>query len=145
MTRYDKDDWTEITKLANTAPFDLIELNLSCPHGMTELGMGRACGENPEMVKNIAKWVSEVSRVPVIIKVTPNYSYADEIAKAAYDGGAWGVCMTNTYPALMDPKPDGDPWPAVGEKKHVAFGGATGSFLRPIALRKCTETALTVP
>ena len=28
----------------------MIELNLSCPHGMNEKGMGRACGEDPEVV-----------------------------------------------------------------------------------------------
>ena len=40
-------------KCKNDGHFDLLELNLSCPHGMTELGMGRACGENPEVVKEI--------------------------------------------------------------------------------------------
>ncbi len=61
----------------------MIELNLSCPHGMVEHGMGRACGENKEMVKNISKWVTEVSNCPVIVKITPNYAYAEDIALAA--------------------------------------------------------------
>jgi len=145
MARFDKNDWIEITEMANTAPFDLVELNLSCPHGMTELGMGRACGENPAMVKQITEWVVSVSRVPVIIKITPNYGYADELAKAARDGGAAAVCMTNTMPSLMDPNPEGIPWPAVGEKQHVAYGGATGSVLRPFALKKASEVAKAVP
>jgi len=145
MARFDKDDWIEITELANTAPFDLVELNLSCPHGMTELGMGRACGENPAMVKQITEWVVSKSRVPVIIKITPNYGYSDELAKAARDGGAAAVCMTNTMPSLMDPSPLGVPWPAVGEQQHVAYGGATGAVLRPFALKKASEVAKAVP
>jgi len=145
MARYIKEDWIEITKMANEAPFDLVELNLSCPHGMTELGMGRACGEDPEMVKNISQWVSSISKVPVIVKITPNYGYSDEIAQAAKDGGAQAVCMTNTMPSLMDPTADGTPWPAVGDSKHVAYGGATGSVLRPFALKKASEVAKSVP
>ena len=57
MCGFNKDDWIELTKMTNTAPFDMIELNLSCPHGMTEKGMGRACGEDPEIVEEITKWV----------------------------------------------------------------------------------------
>ncbi len=45
--------------------------------------MGRACGEDPEMVKNIASWVTEVTKKPVFVKVTPNWAYADEISLAA--------------------------------------------------------------
>jgi dihydropyrimidine dehydrogenase (NADP+) len=44
-------------------------------------------------------------------------------------------------PSLMDPNPDGTPWPAVGVKKETAFGGAAGSVLRPFALKKCAEVA----
>jgi len=50
---------------------------------MTETGMGRACGENPQMVEDISRWVSEISNCPVFIKITPNYAYADELALAA--------------------------------------------------------------
>jgi len=145
MARFEKEDWVEITEMANTAPFDLIELNLSCPHGMTDLGMGRACGEDPAMVKQITEWVVSVSRVPVIVKITPNYGYTDELAKAAKEGGASAVCTTNTMPSLMDPNPEGIPWPAVGDQQHVAYGGATGSILRPFALKKTSEVAKNVP
>jgi len=57
MAGHNKEDWFKLTDLADSASFDLIELNLSCPHGMTEKGMGRACGENPDMVKEITEWV----------------------------------------------------------------------------------------
>ncbi len=51
MCGFNKDDWIELVTYANTAPFDAYELNLSCPHGMNEKGMGRACGEDPAIVK----------------------------------------------------------------------------------------------
>lgn len=51
MCGYNKEDWVELTKMSNKAPFDMLELNLSCPHGMTDKGMGRACGEDPVIVE----------------------------------------------------------------------------------------------
>lgn len=41
----------------------------------------------------------------------------------------------------MDPKPNMDPYPAVGPQKQTFFGGACGSILRPIALRVATNIA----
>lgn len=34
MASYDKDDWTNIAKMAEESGADALELNLSCPHGM---------------------------------------------------------------------------------------------------------------
>ena len=41
----------------------------------------------------------------------------------------------------MDPEPSMDPYPAVGKNKHVYYGGAAGSVLRPIALRVASTIA----
>ena len=53
MAGFNKEDWIELVTMSNEAPFDAYELNLSCPHGMNEKGMGRACGEDPVIVKQI--------------------------------------------------------------------------------------------
>jgi len=45
MCGYDEADWTELAKMAEAAGADALELNLSCPHGMGERGMGSACGQ----------------------------------------------------------------------------------------------------
>jgi dihydropyrimidine dehydrogenase (NADP+) len=100
MCGFKKEDWQELTRYANTAPFDMYELNLSCPHGMNEKGMGRACGEDPEVLGQITRWVREVTDKPLIIKITPNYGYAETLAQAALDNGAQAVTLTNTMPGL---------------------------------------------
>lgn len=46
MCSYNKEDWQELTKIAVAAGPDALELNLSCPHGMGERGMGLACGQD---------------------------------------------------------------------------------------------------
>lgn len=45
MCAYNENDWTLLTGLACDAGADALELNLSCPHGMGESGMGLACGQ----------------------------------------------------------------------------------------------------
>lgn len=80
MAGYSKEDWEELVGLASKAGFDALELNLSCPHGMNEKGMGRACGEDPDMVREITKWAVGSTHLPVIIKITPNYGEAEALA-----------------------------------------------------------------
>lgn len=43
MCSYNKEDWTELAQKAEQAGAQALELNLSCPHGMGESGMGLAC------------------------------------------------------------------------------------------------------
>ena len=45
MCGYDENDWTILAKMAAESGADALELNLSCPHGMGEKGMGLACGQ----------------------------------------------------------------------------------------------------
>lgn len=45
MCTYDKDEWVELSTKAEKAGAHALELNLSCPHGMGESGMGLACGQ----------------------------------------------------------------------------------------------------
>ena len=65
MASFNKEDWQELAIGSCKAGADMLELNLSCPHGMGERGMGLACGQDPEMVRTITSWVCEVSTVPV--------------------------------------------------------------------------------
>lgn len=145
MCGFNKEDWIELTKMTNKAPFDMIELNLSCPHGMTEKGMGRACGEDPEIMEQITRWVVENTHLPVFVKITPNYGESVDLALAAKKAGARGVTLTNTLPGLYDPRPSGVPQQSVGAKQNTAFGGTTGTVLRPYALRKTAEVAKVFP
>ncbi|XP_048018257.1 dihydropyrimidine dehydrogenase [NADP(+)] isoform X2 [Megalobrama amblycephala] len=46
MCGYNQADWTVLAKMAEDSKADALELNLSCPHGMGERGMGLACGQH---------------------------------------------------------------------------------------------------
>lgn len=132
-------DWDELTEMCNEAGFDFLELNLSCPHGMPEKEMGRACSEHPDTVEKITKWVVAKAKMPVFIKLTPNSTINEEISRRVKSAGGLGVSATNTMTSLMDPLGDGKPYPRVGEKNLVNYGGAAGSIIRPISLRIASE------
>ena len=53
MCSYNEADWTELAIMAEKAGADALELNLSCPHGMGERGMGLACGQVNLYIINI--------------------------------------------------------------------------------------------
>lgn len=145
MCSYNKSDWMELSKMAEASGADALELNLSCPHGMGERGMGLACGQDPELVRNICRWVRQAVQVPFFAKLTPNVTDIVSIARAAKEGGADGVTATNTVSGLMGLRADGTPWPAVGTEKRTTYGGVSGTAIRPIALRAVTSIARALP
>lgn len=58
MCSYNEEDWRELASRSEKAGADALELNLSCPHGMGERGMGLACGQvrlDMREVKLVAK------------------------------------------------------------------------------------------
>lgn len=145
MCSYDEADWTELAKRAEAAGAQILELNLSCPHGMGESGMGLACGQDPVLVHDIAKWVRAAVKVPFFIKLTPNITDIVSIAKAAYEGGADGVTAINTISGLMSVNADGVAWPNVGNDKRSTYGGVSGNATRPVALRAISAVGNALP
>jgi len=119
--------------MATASGADGLELNLSCPHGMGERGMGLACGQDAELVRNICIWVKSATDIPFFAKLTPNVTDITKIAKAAQDGGATGVTAINTISGLMGLSSQGNPWPGVGKEKRTTYGGVSGSATRPVA------------
>ena len=146
MAAFKKEDWTHLAKNACDAGAHALELNLSCPHGMGEKGMGLACGQDPEMVETILGWVTEVAGdVPVFAKLTPNVTDIVQIAMAAQRGGAAGVTATNTVSGLMGLEADATAWPAIGSEKRTTYGGMSGNMIRPIALAAVARIAKAMP
>ena len=64
--------WADILPLVEATGADGIELNFGCPHGMPERGMGAAVGQVPEYVEMVTRWCKTHSKLPVIVKLTPN-------------------------------------------------------------------------
>jgi dihydropyrimidine dehydrogenase (NAD+) subunit PreA len=132
--------WKKILPLVEDTGADGIELNFGCPHGMSERGMGSAVGQVPEYVEMVARWCKQQTRMPVIVKLTPNITDIRFPARASKQGGADAVSLINTIKSIMAidldkmaPSPDTD--------GKGTFGGFCGPAVKPIALSMISEIA----
>lgn len=121
------DEFVYVAKtLENLA--DGFELNLSCPHAK---GYGMVLGQDSEIVEQITRAVCQITKKPVIAKLTPNTGNNSEIARAAMRAGAYGLSLINTVgPGYWEV--DGNP---VLTNK---VGGLSGAGILPIGL-KCVR------
>jgi dihydropyrimidine dehydrogenase (NAD+) subunit PreA len=108
-------------------------LNYGCPHGMSERGMGSAVGQVPEYCEKITRWVMEVAKIPVIVKLTPNISDITMPARAVVAAGANAVSLINTLNSIIGVDLDTlEITPSIGGKG--GHGGYAGPAVKPIAL-----------
>ncbi len=140
MVPCDEQSWKSILPMVEDTGADAVELNFGCPHGMSERGMGSAVGQVPEYIEMVARWVKQHSRLPCIVKLTPNITDIRHPARAAFRGGADAVSLINTINSitsidldLMAPTPTVD-----GKGTH---GGYCGPAVKPIALNMVAEIA----
>jgi dihydropyrimidine dehydrogenase (NAD+) subunit PreA len=135
-----EDSWKRILKDVEETGADGVELNFGCPHGMSERGMGAAVGQVPDYVEMVTRWCKQHSRMPVIVKLTPNVTNILGPARAAVRGGADAVSLINTVNSIIAVDLDAmAPVPVVGGKG--THGGYCGPAVKPIALNMVAEIA----
>lgn len=133
MVESTREAWHDIVRRAEDTGCDGLELNFGCPHGMNERGMGSAVGQVPEYTEMITAWAREATRLPLIVKLTPNVTDIRQGARAARRGGADAISLINTINSIIGvdldtfaPKPQ-----VAGRGTH---GGYCGPAIKPIAL-----------
>jgi dihydropyrimidine dehydrogenase (NAD+) subunit PreA len=138
MFPMDREVWVKHLAAIEATGADGIELNLGCPHGMSERGMGSAMGQQPDLIEIVTRWCKEITRLPVLVKLTPNITNIVPAALAAKRGGADAVSLINTINSIMSidldrmaPRPTID-----GKGSH---GGYCGPAVKPIALHMVGE------
>jgi len=140
MVPCEEECWRGILSEVEDTGADGVELNFGCPHGMSERGMGSAVGQVPDYIEMVTRWCKAHTRMPVIVKLTPNVTDIRRPARAALQGGADAVSLINTVNSItgvdldrMSPEPMID-----GKGTH---GGYCGPAVRPIALNMVAEIA----
>jgi dihydroorotate dehydrogenase (NAD+) catalytic subunit len=109
-----------------------LELNVSCPnvtHGGIEFGT------DAKTLEDLVAAVRAHTRLPIIVKLTPNATDFGELARAAETGGADGLSAINTLTGLAVR-------PALIDGQLVATtvrGGLSGPAIKPVALRCVAE------
>jgi dihydropyrimidine dehydrogenase (NAD+) subunit PreA len=140
MVPCEEESWKAILKVVEETECDGVELNFGCPHGMSERGMGSAVGQVPEYIEMVARWCKAHTRMPVIVKLTPNITDVRKPARAAKQGGADAVSLINTINSITAVNLDTfSPEPSIdGKGSH---GGYCGPAVKPIALSMVSEIA----
>ena len=130
------DEYVEVAARINELEkIPAIELNISCPN--VKQG-GMAFGTNPATATEVTAAVRKVYKKDLIVKLSPNVTSIQEIAKAVVDGGADMVSLINT---LLGMAID------AGTRKPVLStitGGLSGPAIKPVALRMVWQVSKAV-
>lgn len=128
-----EEEWREMVARSEEAGADGLELNFGCPHGMCERGMGSAVGQEPRVNEAITRMVRGLTKLPVIVKLTPNVHDIRPHGMASQRGGAHAVSLINTVKSIVGVDLDRfSPLPVV--ESNGTNGGYSGPAVKPIAL-----------
>ncbi|MFF2752419.1 dihydroorotate dehydrogenase [Psychrobacillus sp. NPDC058041] len=127
------EDYVAVAEAISKAPnVHALELNISCPN--VKQG-GITFGTDSIVAEELTKAVKAVSSVPVYVKLSPNVTNVNDIAKAVEAGGADGITMINTLLGMRLDTKTGRPVIA------NITGGLSGPAIKPVALRMVYDVA----
>ena len=129
------EDYVAVARDFDGVDIDLFELNISCPN--VKAG-GMAMGTDPKMAEEVTRAIKNVTKTPLIVKLSPNVTNIVEIAKAAEAGGADGLSLINTLLGMQIDIHRRKP--ILGNK----IGGLSGPAIKPVALRMVYQVAKAV-
>src|SRR3546814_7258314 len=93
--------------------------------------MGSAVGQVPEYIEMVTRWVKAASRMPVIVKLTPNITDIRYPARAAHQGGADAVSLINTVSSITAVDLDSfSPEPSIDGKRSEEHTSELQSLMR---------------
>jgi dihydroorotate dehydrogenase (NAD+) catalytic subunit len=107
-----------------------LEMNISCPN--VKKG-GIVFGTDPQMAYHLVRRVRKSTKLPLIVKLSPNVTDIASLAKSAEEGGADAVSLVNTFKAMAINIHSRKP-----ELGNI-IGGLSGPAIKPIALRMVWE------
>ncbi|MDR1952244.1 MAG: dihydroorotate dehydrogenase [Elusimicrobiota bacterium] len=118
-------DYAEIVKILNGfKEIAAVELNLSCPNLKKKI----IC-HDVSLTKDIIKRVKKISKVPIIVKLSPLITDISELALSAQNCGADAVTLANTYPAMAIDIETFKP------KLSTIKGGLSGPCVKSMSIR----------
>jgi dihydroorotate dehydrogenase (NAD+) catalytic subunit len=133
------DDYRDLaSRLDDVEGVHGLEMNISCPN--VKRG-GLLIGQEPAEVHRAVAAVRKATRLPLIVKLTPNVTDIRLTARAAAEAGADGLTLINTLQGMaVDVETRR---PALAR----VIGGLSGPAIRPVAVRMVWQVCreLTIP
>ena len=124
------EEYVEVTRRFDDSPVDAIEINISCPN-VKEGGV--QFGNVPEMSARVVAACRQVTRKPLITKLSPNQTDIRENARRCIEAGTDAFAVINTMMGMAIDSRNGRA--VLGN----AQGGLSGPAIKPIALLKVRE------
>jgi len=109
-----------------------IEVNISCPN--VKRG-GIIFGTDPRVAYEVVQSVRKETKLPMIVKLSPNVTDITAIAVSAEDAGADALSLINTITGMAVDIKTRRP------KLANITGGLSGPAIKPVALRMVWQTA----
>jgi len=122
-------------RISDHGGVDAFELNVSCPN--VKRG-GCAFGSDTNATRAVVQAVKAATKVPVIVKLTPNVTSIAAIASAAEAGGADIISAINTILGMAVD------WRRARPVLGNTTGGLSGPAIKPVALRMVWEVVKAV-
>lgn len=121
-------EFGQLAKKISVFKPDFLEVNISCPNVTDEFGL--AFGTSPEASARVTREVRKNTKLPIIVKLTPNVTNIVEIARAVEKAGADVIAAINTVgPGMVID---------LETKKPILsnkMGGISGPIIKSIAVR----------
>lgn len=121
------EDFEVLAQKAESSSALAVELNISCPN--IDKG-GLEFSSDSSVIESLVKNVKKRLQRPLWVKLSPNVTSIEEMAKAAEAGGADALSLINT---LVGMSIDVDSQKAYLGKRR---GGLSGPAIRPVAIDK---------
>lgn len=126
------DEYVEVVRRLEGSGVAGVEVNISCPN-IKEGGL--AFGTDPGMAGRVTRAVRNATKLPVIVKLSPNVTDITEIARAVEASGADALSLINTLTGMaIDIR---NRRPVLGN----VVGGLSGPAIKPVALRMVWQVA----
>ncbi|MGI6357593.1 MAG: dihydroorotate dehydrogenase [Bacillota bacterium] len=129
------DEYCRLTERLQQPGIVALELNISCPN--VKAG-GMAFGTDPKLAAEVVRAVKPLTRLPLIVKLSPNVTDIVEMARVVEDAGADAISLINTFVGM-----------AVDVRRRRPIlgniiGGLSGPAIKPLALRMVWQVSRAV-
>ena len=123
-------------RAAGGGGIDVLEMNISCPN--IKKG-GIEFGTVPQVAHELTRRCVQATRIPIVVKLSPNAADLPAMAQAVADAGAMGVSLINTITGMAIDVRTRRP------RLATTYGGLSGAAIKPIALRMIHQVHRALP
>ncbi len=147
----DLEGWQDAARRFEAAGAQMLEINFCCPNMSFNVDVssretkesrpssGASMGQDENSVRLVIQKTREVSRLPIIAKITPEGGRIAEISRAAFEEGAAAVSSVANRLGI----PPIDIWnykkPIYHLQGQNTMGCLSGPWIKPLALRDVFE------